>query len=716
MWELRMNFRLIKAHRTKGCDVVVYGRDDQDDKVCFVDDKFKPYFYCLADESCNESGITGGEWGFQSIYGDQLRKVYVWNPSEVPRLRDIFTKTWEADIVYPRRWLIDKMITSGFNENLVPCEPAKVDIHKTFLDIEVYSKTSMPNPENDKVTCFTLYDSYEQTYVSGILDDVSTMTSDDNWVVGHFDNERDLLKYLDSILYFIDTDVVSGWNIGWDIDYLKARCAKYNIKLPLDSCCVFDLLETYRKLYRQKSYRLKDIALFDGFADTLEEKVNYGELWEKDKVGLLTRNKRHTEWVKLIDEKRKIIDYFWNYKEICGLEEPQDTIHNSVIIETMLLRRAHAVLPSKVQQQHNTFEGAIVIKPEAGIFSNIAVFDLKTFYPTILISNNLDPIIIDAYKKLNEKLDWEKYHGFSKEYLKEGKQTIVLSLVKELMEERRKLQSSEHIEKLAAIKAVLNSVYGVFGSGSFRLFTPEIPERIAEIAREIIIKLKDKMTSLGYKNIYVDTDSLFLQSSEQETNKLLDLLNNELKKYGDYSIKLEHFFQRILFTGAKKRYCAWDGKNLYFTGFDRIRSDSSEFTKQIQEDVLRMMLTDKSSEVIPYLRTKVAEIKQCDLKDIAITKTLSRELEAYDKVQQNYIKAIKKAGLDIHEGDAINIIPAKNYPYEVAVFRDIEDLSQGIDVDWDKVIEQQIERKVEDLLPLIGSSWDEVSGNKMRLF
>ena len=103
---------------------------------------------------------------------------------------------------------------------------------------------------------------------------------------------------------------------------------------------------------------------------------------------------------------------------------------------------------------------------------------------------------------------------------------------------------------------------------------------------------------------------------------------------------------------------------------------------------------------------------------IVVSKTLSRPLGEYNKLQQDYILAAryaKKYGIVFNQGDAVRMIPAKNYPYGVAVFHDISDLLESPDVDWDKVISRQIKNKVEDLLPLVRLDWKEIAGQRRLL-
>ena len=111
--ETAETFRLIRAQRGRETQVYLYGRNEEGKKKFSVK-SFSPYLYVPLEEFHDSESITNEEYGYTSIYGDDLRKVFVSNPSEVPRVRSEFTKHFEADIPYARRFLIDRKIRAYF--------------------------------------------------------------------------------------------------------------------------------------------------------------------------------------------------------------------------------------------------------------------------------------------------------------------------------------------------------------------------------------------------------------------------------------------------------------------------------------------------------------------------------------------------------------------------------------------------------------------------
>lgn len=307
------------------------------------------------------------------------------------------------------------------------------------------------------------------------------------------------------------------------------------------------------------------------------------------------------------------------------------------------------------------------------------------------------------------EIDWKEYKAFADLYFQKEEPSPILSITEKLMQMRSAAQK-DFPERLASIKGVLNSIYGVLAHKNFRLYSPGIPERVTEVSRKVITGLIEIVQRWGYRVLTADTDSLFVQVSEMDVEDLEARINLELKQFGDFAIKRDHYAEAIGFTGVKKRYFLLEKGELRVTGFERVRTDSSNYTKEVQEQVMRLILGGKQEQVVPYLREKVAGIRKASLEDIAVTKGLSKDLDDYTGAQQGYILAMKKAGLEIGEGDSIRTIPATNHPYGVAVFRDLSDLKTSVKVDYDKVIDSQIKKKVADLLETVGLSWEMVQG------
>jgi len=710
-----MKVRLTKIDRGFGSEVYVWGRDETGRKYSFPVFDFRPYIYVDAAEPLDDKAVTSSEWGFTSIFGDELRKIYLSNPSEAPRVRELVNKTWEADIPYARRYAIDNHLQGWFDgENLKPCEPGNISLLTYYFDIECYSEEEgMPDPERDKVTCISIRSNKGQLCTL-VLDEVDmAFQPEENKSVTCFKDEKSLIEIFLKLIN--RCDVAVAWNLPFDVEYLEKRAKKLGISnFRFEGVCPFDLYEGYRKLYRRPVYKLKNIAVVEGFAGTVDEVPDYNDLYDNHRDDLIALNQKHVTWLSQIDEKLKIVDYFWSLKELAGLENLEDTLHTSTLIDAMILRRAKGALPTKEKKEGTTYEGGYVATPPKGVFDSVADFDMSRFYPNVLLSEKLDPIILDAYMKEHSgKVDWTIYKPFADAWQGD---TIILGLTSELIAMRDRMQKEGHLDKVAAIKGIVNGLYGVLAFPGFRLHKVEIPERVTETARNIIKELSTEIGKQGFKVLYNDTDSAWVSVPKEGVKEVELFLNSYLAKLGTYTIKLENYFSRVIFLGVKKRYAGKkENGELEIVGFERVKSDSSQLTKDVQENVLRLILEGKEAEVLPYLQGKVLEVKSAGIDTLATVKQLGKDLSEYTKGEQGYIKEIKRRKFLIRAGDSVSIVPAKNYPFGVAVWQEKRDLEKPVEVNFEEVLEKQVRAKVEDLLEVIGSSWGEVQG-QVKLF
>ena len=193
-----------------------------------------------------------------------------------------------------------------------------------------------------------------------------------------------------------------------------------------------------------------------------------------------------------------------------------------------------------------------------------------------------------------------------------------------------------------AIKAVVNSAYGVMGNRFFRLYDKRVASATTYIVRNIIHYVKDKCEKDGYKVIYVDTDSVFIQSS----NNLADYLNGLIKEWyktryqkENSGIEFEYkgqYEQLIILT--KCRYKGWLRKTngdleTEIKGIESKRKDSTEFIKKFQTELLDKIKNKESKEtIINWVKSKITSIREVPIEEISFPCRLGRPIENYKNV------------------------------------------------------------------------------------
>ena len=129
-----MKFLYVKVRRDSGLNNILhlYGRSKQKHHLTISD--FFPYFYILSTEIPKLETLRSGIFnqaedrkysqlvgyirsirgGYKSLFEEDVTKIEMEVPWQVGKLRKFFTKSYEADIIFERRFLIDHGVKKGF--------------------------------------------------------------------------------------------------------------------------------------------------------------------------------------------------------------------------------------------------------------------------------------------------------------------------------------------------------------------------------------------------------------------------------------------------------------------------------------------------------------------------------------------------------------------------------------------------------------------------
>src|SRR6056297_1382088 len=222
---------------------------------------FEPYFYVPTDsldappeeehDALVDSRETDPEGEpFESIRGEKLTKIIGRTPRDVGQIRDEFDH-YEADILFPNRFLIDKGINSGVevserrldddsiqvpHTEVVPTD-VDSDLRVNIFDIEVDDRNGFPEDGEEPIVCLTSYDSFDDEYVAWIweadegdgeipdaLADYEPYREAMAVDVRSFETEAAMLDAFVSYIEATDPDVLTGWNFeDFDAPYFLDR-------------------------------------------------------------------------------------------------------------------------------------------------------------------------------------------------------------------------------------------------------------------------------------------------------------------------------------------------------------------------------------------------------------------------------------------------------------------------------------------------------------
>jgi len=713
----------------------LYIRGEDGEKYKLTIGNFRPYFYIPAKDS-----------DILSLEGRPVKKVVVNEPGDVKKVRERYKMHYEADIRYTQRFLIDKDIYCGVEfdptdpESIRPCEDISVDKHICYLDIEV--------SRSEEISCVTIYSNYLEKYVTFLqrsdLEEKVYQKSED-WIVYQTNSEKKLLLRLISVLDELDIDILAGYYLTeFDYPVIEQRLAKHNLYLNRR----FDLFDIYKGFYtvtngRRESYHLKDVAVQEGYI-TQEEVLEYDEnWWEKDLETLLIYNRRDVEWIVQLDSDYSIIEHFDQRKKITGIAYYYDphsdlTIYNiTPPIDILCLREAYKInvaLPSKSKTEKKGYRGGYVYLKAPGIYKDLANFDFSQYYPSIILSFKLDPLILSNYYKKYRVFSIEKYVRFAEDWIAQRKPTILLNVVKKLQMIRAQVDAEiektepgtkkrkELENKKQAVKGLVNGVYGALGHPGFRLSYYELANSVTSLGREGITYLRDEVQNrYGYDVIYMDTDSLYIQMPFEEAEKMtgaLTKLTNEYfaNKYG-VKTKIKMKFEKYCSVGffeAKKHYSVrviWEGKECDYVdikGSEAIRRDESKFTRALLKEFYDIVLRGNIKRLPSWYKEKVNQFMNSSIEDIVIPTNLSKPIYQYkkkDAVIRGALYANNYLGCNIVQG-RVYMLYVKGIPgyppTDVITVDDISKIPKNTIIDWDKMLDRCVKSKLEKRFAILG--------------
>lgn len=576
----------------------IYGRSETGIKQAFDIEGLPSYFFTGVEPEYSmdlQAKVKAIEPGYKSIFGKPLWKVYAYNPFDI-RLLSEGKDAHESDIPWVTRQCIDLKITDGF----CPTPMGKVQpvndvddirLRVWVLDVEISSPASIiptwETPEYDTV-CVVLHDNYDEKQYSF---SIKEMDEKSMW--------ESFLKFLDEK----DPDIITGWNIGFDISWIMARLSHLGIdpnrlspmrraklrtwNTPLGNTIVdcqiagrviFDGLEAY-KVKKNPSGQLSSYNLHAvAEKETGDEWEDLGpkieESWARDPQSVIDYCNKDIEVEQKIISKERLIEQALTLCRLSGCSPPDTVKKEKIIDRSILLRRANRILPSKrFREQSADVKGAVVLLPTPGIHKFLGVFDAAALYPSIIAGFNISPetkndkgsIVIKDEEGITYRfLDAKTQKGIMPESIAEFRQLREdVRAKKYIAEEKYGHDSPEYValeEEDTADKFIITSFYGVNGFAGFRLFDPDCANAITAVGRKIIVGLQKYLGENGFPVEYGDTDSVFvsmqsLANGDRVSQLIAQYLETTLNAMGVHDVaikvKFEKFFKWCIFKRRK---------------------------------------------------------------------------------------------------------------------------------------------------------------------
>ncbi len=531
-------------------------------------------------------------------------KVVLDNPKNVPRMSETLGEMgqcYEHDILFWKRYLIDN--------NLSPMLAMRVRVHEEegelivdsisntgenpdmplthiSFDIETYNPATVPRYDKDPVIMIS--------YTDGKAAEVLTYKNIDRKFVAVLEDEKSMLSAFVERVNKINPDIVVGYNSSnFDLQYLAKRGSKLKVgfainrnegevraehhglveafKIPgrinLDIYNVarfVQIVGAAEQLLKVNSLKLYEIyAAITGKTKNMVDRPNIWKIWDgsdadREELADYSLGDSHS-----LDE---LYEFFLPLEleiaRVSGTTLAEAAISTTgQLVEYLLMSYAHKnnqIIPNKPKDSAiserlaNPFEGAYVIKPEPGIYANIAVFDFRSLYPSIIIAHNIDNSTITT--KAAEY--FESPNGFKFRKDRKGIMPIILKMLLDERKEVKKAYKKDPDNKALgarsqALKILANSFYGYLGYARSRWYSRECASSVTAFGRSFINMIADEAAKAQFKVLYGDSvveDSIVrcrLGRNKIKSFRISELFKEMHARSGNGK---EYYFPRMLFT------------------------------------------------------------------------------------------------------------------------------------------------------------------------
>ncbi|MCK5020548.1 MAG: hypothetical protein KAS32_26250 [Candidatus Peribacteraceae bacterium] len=380
------------------------------------------------------------------------------------------------------------------------------------------------------------------------------------------------------------------------LNYFFVNIHKYN-DFILSGIYVLDMYELYKTLTTEgrESYKLGAIATLELGEGKVEYEGSLDELYMKDLNKFIRYSGQDTKLLNDLDETLGHIDLKNELRRICGSTwkfTESTTGQVDPLCISYAKKQGMVCRTADIHALDSNFVGAYVRNPIPGIHSWLVDFDFTSLYPSIIVSCNMGP---DTYiGKIDKDIAFDyiynknipesliiRLHPMKEDYTEismtkqefedwmeennaimtitgtlfighDKKKSFFSDIMTYLLDSRKQYKKEmfkykdkdeimygKYFNIQWAYKILANSIYGVLGTPSFRMFKIDLAESVTSTGQEVIKfaahhlskYMVDGKTDIDAKFlnnfeeskeylIYMDTDSLFIDFSSYLDKKV----------------------------------------------------------------------------------------------------------------------------------------------------------------------------------------------------
>jgi DNA polymerase-2 len=761
--EIKLGHILTSHWRDKpsGLELTYYGSSNgRPFKLVFPQQKIVFFLTQTTDFNPNHIKFERKSGGLKNFTHELVDTIYLNSYKDLIQTREYCQlkgiRTYELDVLPTERFLMERFINSQVEFQ---------GDYDSIRGVDVYQSPQLrPADYTPNLSSLSLD---IETGVGGELYSIGLyfesgsevkkmvyMLADENKIIDSeltfYNTQKQIILGFLETLHQWDPDFIIGWHvIGFDLKFLEKKCLEFKIEFKMgrqqtpiridDRKGVGFFADTYGRVildgppilrgafYQFKNFKLdtvasevlgvgKDIASDAGKVSEIERR------FKEDKIALAKYNLLDCSLVTDIFNKLGIFNLLIERTKISGMLFDRLPVSTAAFDHVFLpkLHRKGYIAPNRVDiNREDSSTGGMVIEPKSGLHKNVAIFDFKSLYPSIIKTFKIDP-----YSRVQAGVNTLKT---PKEIEFSRTEHLLPDIISTLLNKREIAKQNQDGALSQAIKILMNSFYGIMGSSRCRFYHSDLPSAITTTGHWVLKTAISFFENRGYDVIYGDTDSIFVKMEEQDDSKITDL-KNELNDFMDRIVQeefgltsyleceFEKMFHSIYFSFArsgdgvaKKRYAGIYNGKVEFKGMEFVRSDWTDLAKDFQLELYQMFFAGEELEF--YIKDFIKKLEDGQFDDkLVYTKRLSKAPSEYTKNIPVHVKAALQVN---HTGPyrlkEVSYVITKNGP------EPINNDPKGFD--YQHYIEKQLKPIADDILISQDKSFDAfILGDQLSFF
>ncbi len=344
------------------------------------------------------------------------------------------------------------------------------------------------------------------------------------------------------------------------------------------------------------------------------------------------------------------------------------------LVENLIIKKCtelNYICPNKptsqelTKRKRFTYDEIFILKPEPGIYEDVAVVNLKSMYPRIILKHNLSPETFNRESKIKEKVPEKDY------WVCKDRKGIIPIIIENLIIRKSRIQETMQADELLrarlyALRLLANSMYAYIASSAARWYSLKCTESITIYGKHYINDFIKHATKKDFKILYGDADSLFFIAKKEET---LNLIKN-YNKSENIELEFDNLYKAAILVstkegeGALKKYALIDFENnLSVKGFEVVKSNTPKLIKEVQNNVLKNVLANNKENIIPYIKKIIDNLNKniVPKEKLVIQTHLQKPLQNYEHITPyvSAAKLMKAKDYEIKQGSVVKYIIIK---------------------------------------------------------